>query len=72
MLTNTKVVTPLGSGVVQGPYTVRDGAGETVVRAVLVRLPVNDMTRPALNRSNCVTPNANESGLWVFAESDCQ
>lgn len=78
MLTNTKVHTPLGSGMVQGRFAIpqgddrRDGNGDAVANALLVRLPVNDMTRPALNRSNCVTPMAEMSGLWVFAESEVQ
>lgn len=66
MVTNTQVITPLGKGVAQGPYEVRDGKGETVGRAVLVRLPINDVTRPALHQSNCLTPNAERSGLWTF------
>lgn len=70
MLTNLKVSTPLGSGIVQGPYAVRDGNGDLIGKALLVRLPINDMTRPELNRSNCVTPMAKTSGLWVFAESE--
>ena len=55
MTVNQTVITPLGKGVVQG----RTDTG------LLVRLPVNDATRPHLGAS--WTPRARISGLWVFA-----
>lgn len=65
--TNTNVETPIGAGIAQAPaFTVRDGHGNDVVQGVLVRLPINDMTRTHLNKSNCLTPHAVLSGLWVF------
>lgn len=68
--TNTKIKTPLGEGIVQGAFTVKAADGENVVQGALVRLPINDATRPYLTRSNCLTPHALQSGLWVFRESD--
>lgn len=68
--TNQRVKTPLGEGVAQGPFAVVDGNGAEVVRAVLVRLPVNETTVKALKQSNCVTPRASLSGLWVFQEGE--
>lgn len=65
---NEKVNTPIGQGVVQGPFGVNDGNGEAVVRGVLVRLPVDDATRSHLKKSFCVTPNAEVSALFVFQE----
>jgi len=70
MMTNVKVKTPIGEGMTQGRFTVRDGQSEAVVTGVLVRLPINDVTRSELNKSNCVTPSAEHSGLWVFSESE--
>lgn len=64
--TNTKVITPLGEGIVQGRFEVK--AGADAVTGVLVRLPINDETRRHLKRSNCMTPRAAVSGLWVFQE----
>jgi len=65
--TNTIVETPMGEGVAQAPaFSIRDGYGNDVVQGVLVRLPVNDTTRAHLNKSNCLTPHAIMSGLWVF------
>ena len=70
VMTNRKVKTPLGDGVVQGRFAIRDGNGGSVENAILVRLPINEVTRETLHRSNCITPNAEASGLWVFAESE--
>jgi len=70
LTTNTRVSTPYGVGYVHAPFAVQNDKGETVVRGVLVRLPIDDTTRKHLNRSNCVTPRATLSGLWVFQESE--
>lgn len=65
--TNTKVKTSMGEGIAQAPaFSIRDGHGNDIVQGVLVRLPINDATRPHLNKSNCLTPHAVLSGLWVF------
>lgn len=65
--TNSTVKTPLGEGIAQAPaFSIRDGHDNDVATAVLVRLPINDATRPHLNKSNCLTPHATLSGLWVF------
>jgi len=67
VMTKTKVETPIGAGIAQAPaFTVRDGHGNDVVQGVLVRLPINDTTRLHMNKSNCLTPHASHSGLWVF------
>lgn len=68
--TNTKVNTPLGYGMVQGAYAVKAGNGDDIVQGALVRLPINDTTRPHLNKSNCITPHATLNGLWVFQTKD--
>jgi hypothetical protein len=70
MKKNSTVTTPIGKGVVQGHFEVqakRDGV--VVAQGVLVRMPINDQTRVHLNQSNCLTPRAKASGLWVFAEN---
>ena len=67
---NTKVNTPIGAGMVQGAFAVQSAHGENVVNGVLVRLPVNDATRPTMKQSNCLTPKAMTSGLWVFKEEE--
>lgn len=69
LTTNTKVKTPLGEGMVQGAFAIKAN-GEDVVQGALVCLPINDITRPHLNRSNCITPHARLSGLWVFQIKD--
>jgi hypothetical protein len=68
--TNTKIETPIGEGISQGSYAVRDSTGEIVRQAVLVRLPVNDTTRAHLNEANCLTPGAHRSALFVFPTSE--
>lgn len=70
IITNTKVKTPLGEGVSQGPFEIRQG--EESVRGVLVRLPVNDVTRVYLNQSHCLTPRASASALFAFREAELQ
>lgn len=65
------VQTPIGVGVVQSHFfvsAIRDG--QLVSHGVLVRLPINDMTRAHMKKSNCVTQNAKHSGLWVFSEGE--
>ena len=66
--TNSKVRTPLGEGWVQGGFTVKQTEG--AIRAVLVRISLNDDVRKRLNDSNCITPHANESALFVFRDGE--
>ena len=54
---NQKTQTPIGAGIIQGAW---EGS------RLLIRLPVNDQTRPYLTQQNCQTPAASVSGLWVF------
>lgn len=69
--TNQQVETPLGLGVIQGQLLVIDGTTETLIcKGIAVRLPINEITRPCLNQSNCLTSHAVESGIWVFPESE--
>lgn len=67
---NQKVTTPLGVGMVQGRFAIVDGHEQPVTNAVLVRLPINDVTRGEMGKSNCLTPRAVSSGLWVFSSGD--
>ena len=69
MMINQLVNTPIGQGRLQGPFTdsiMAPGDRE----AVLVRLPINEQTREYLKQSNCLTPRATQSGLWVFGVED--
>lgn len=68
--TNQKVVTPIGEGIAQGSFHITDGSGNLIAAGVGVRLPVNDVTKKQMNKSHCLTPRANVSGIWVFAESE--
>lgn len=68
---NQKVSTPLGEGVVRGQFRVIDPqTGSLISKAFTVEIPVNDVTRPHLNQSNCMTSHATQSGVWVFQESE--
>ena len=58
---NKYVQTPLGCGYIQGM--------DAVSRKYIVRLPVNDTTRPLLDES-FGTPNATSSGLWLFTSDE--
>lgn len=53
---NDEVTTPIGVGLVQG----QDALGN-----IIVRLPINDITRPHLGRA-FGTNHATLSGLWTF------
>ncbi len=69
--TNQKVDTPLGEGFVQGQFAVLDPETNALISSgIAVRLPVNEVTRPHLNNSNCLTSRATMSGVWVFQESE--
>lgn len=70
MSTNQQVDTPIGKGFVQGGFLVVDGNQQVVTHAVLVRLPINDVTRGEMNKSNCLTPRATLNGLWIFSSKD--
>ena len=63
--TNTKVKTPLGVGISQGHFSNLEE-----INTVLVRLPINETTKPELIKSNCMTPRAVGSGLWIFSENE--
>lgn len=69
---NQAVVTPLGAGTVLAPFAVEAADGSLISQGVAVRLPVDETTQKALKQSNCLTPTAKLSGLWVFAESELQ
>ncbi len=71
MITNAKIQTPIGAGICQGSFNPGDESAQLAEPRVLVRLPINETTKAALRRSNCLTPNASKSGLWVFRASEC-
>lgn len=64
-LFNCSIKTPIGEGVVQSRFRV---IGD--VSQYLVRLPVNELTSAHLKDSNCLTPRASKSGLWVFSQEE--
>jgi hypothetical protein len=63
------VVTPLGEGLLIGKSGERV-TGEkgvvTIIDGYMVRLPVDDITRPHLSDQNCTTKHAQISGIWIF------
>lgn len=69
---NQPVNTPLGRGVTQGAFMATGGQNELVAHGIIVRLAINDVTKPTMNQSNCLTPHATLSGLWVFGQGDVQ
>jgi hypothetical protein len=68
---NQTVKTPIGKGTFQGRFEVRQG-GEIVGENALVRLPVNEETSRHLKDSRCVTPQANQSALFVFPMAEIE
>lgn len=66
---NQAVITPIGEGIFQGVYGVsKEGSTEEAEEVGLVRLNVNDQTAPHLRDSNCLTPKAVGTALWLFNE----
>lgn len=66
MAINQLVNTPIGKGRCQGTLAVSDQQSALSV----IRLPINEQTRDHLKKSNCLTPRASKSGLWVFARAE--
>lgn len=63
---NQSVRTPFGQGRCGG--TVKHD--ELVL--YLIRMPITDTTKLHRYDSNCLTPGAQLSGLWVFQKSELQ
>ncbi len=55
---NQEVMTPVGRGVVQQPYS--DGRA-------LIRVPIGGSVKD----SHCITPQAIDSSLWEYGPADC-
>jgi hypothetical protein len=70
MQINQIVKTPIGQGTVQGILDRAMQSGEIVMQVALVRLPINQETSVHLQDSNCWTPHAQQSGLWLFSQSE--
>jgi len=64
------VKTKIGLGVYQGRVDTHDAHGAPGDELALVRLPVNEETSRHLQDSNCVTPHAEKSALFVFHFSE--
>lgn len=66
--TNQKVKTAFGEGVVQGYYGARQDVEDEA--HLLVRVAITDENRHALGGSNCLTPHAGDSAIFIFAEGE--
>ena len=67
---NQLVKTPLGMGRAFGQMSIKSAHQEGVVDAVVVRLPIDETTQPRRKDSNCLTPAASKTGVWVFPVSE--
>ena len=63
---NQKVITPLGTGMAFGIFHLKDAHQESVGQRVVVRLKVDETTRPHLAKANCLTPRATASAVFTF------
>ena len=72
IITNSKVKTPLGDGICQGHFAARDNNSQPAEERVLVRIPITEENQHLLGSSNCITPHAQQSALFVFAEGEIQ
>ena len=62
--------TPLGKGRSFGRFELKVKGQESLNDLMIVRLPLNDVTREHLKDSNCLTPNAKKSALFTFPFSE--
>ncbi len=69
-LFNQIVDTPLGKGRSFGKFQIKSAHEEGIVDAVVVRLNIDETTLPHRKASNCLTPNATKTGLWVFPTNE--
>ncbi len=72
IVTNSKVKTPVGDGVCQGHFAVMDNHSQPMEERVLVRIPITEDNQHLLGSSNCLTPRAQQSALFVFAAGEIQ
>jgi len=63
---NQMVQTPLGEGRAFGLFHLKDAGQESIGQRVVVRLPVNDVTRPHLKEESCLTQKAEHSAVFIF------
>ncbi len=70
--TNSKVKTHLGYGICQGHFAAKDNRSQPAEESVLVRIPITEENQHLLGSSNCLTPRAQQSALFVFAEGEIQ
>lgn len=69
---NREVTTPLGTGIAFGVFRLKDRNQESVGGCVVVRLAVDENTRPHLSAAHCLTPHANESAVFMFDPSEVE
>ncbi len=72
IITNSKVKTPVGNGICQGGFATRDNNSQPAEERVLVRIPITEENQHWLGSSNCLTPRAQRSALFVFTAGDIQ
>ena len=66
-MTDLKVRTPLGIGTFQ---LARFQAGRDKTFRYIVRLPVDEVTRPHLGEPNCLTKGAKLTALFYFTAAE--
>lgn len=69
---NQQVTTPLGTGTAFGLFHLKETGQESIGQRVVVRLPVDETTRPHLTRENCMTPRATASAVFTFAVEEVE
>lgn len=67
---NQAVHTPLGPGQFMANYAVLDGHGVPVVKGRMVQVKLTDANRSYVKDSNCLTPLATSTALFVFQDDD--
>lgn len=67
---NQNVQTPLGEGRAFGLFQLKDAGQESIGQRIVVRLPVDEKTRPHLRDENCLTPYAESTAIFTFPHEE--
>ena len=67
---NQTVQTPLGVGHFMANYAVLDGNGVPVGKGRMVQVKLTDANRRHIKDSNCLTPLATSTALFVFQDNE--
>ena len=69
---NQTVHTPVGPGQFMANFATLDGSNGPVVKGRMVQIALTDDNRSHIRDSNCLTPLAMSTALFVFQDEELQ